>query len=671
MEALSLDALAPEAALESPMNTEGLQRSPAQGPTSPKRPRTIADRPCSCPGEAQTKVETPRTGAEVVLDTLLECGVDTVFGYPGGAALPLYDALYSRPQLRHVLVRHEQAAVHAAEGYARSTGRIGVVLVTSGPGVANTISGLLDAVSDSVPILCISGQVSTAVIGTQAFQESDALGMSRPVTKWNCQPHDASSLDEVVREAVTIALSGRPGPVLLDLPKDVQLQSARAGCAVPPARPARSGHAGDLGRPGHPEYPEHTVRSVHTGHSARGGQATHRKTAPLGLAVSDLSARPRLEQAAELIAAASRPVLYGGGGLVSSGAAACAAFTCLARSRNIPTTLTLMGLGALPGSDPNFLGMLGMHGTVEANLAMHHADLVICVGARFDDRITGRLSDFCPGARKIHIDIDPGNIGRIVPVDVALPGDCGAVLSALIELLPVPSRGALDCWWEMIAKWRGADCLAFERDERVILPQHLLACVQEHLQGRDAIVSTDVGQHQMWAAQYLRFEQPRRWLSSGGAGTMGFGLPAAIGAQVAHPDKTVVCVSGDASILMNIQELSTAIQHETPVKVILSNNGYMGMVRQWQQLNHGNRLSHSWNAALPDFVALARAFGWGARRVGKPSELAEGIAECLAWDGPFFLDVQVAPQENCYPMIPAGRGHQEIMLADGVWYRDS
>jgi acetolactate synthase-1/2/3 large subunit len=581
--------------------------------------------PAAAASELTANAEELRTGARIVLDTLLECGVDTVFGYPGGAALPLYDALYSRPNLRHVLVRHEQAAVHAAEGYARSTGRIGVVVVTSGPGVANTMSGLLDALSDSVPILCISGQVATAVIGTQAFQESDALGMSRPVTKWNCQPRHASCLAEAVRDAVHIALSGRPGPVLLDLPKDVQLQAAPA---------------------------------------VRGKAARARPPAPA------LPAKSALEKAAELLASASRPVLYGGGGLVSSGAAACGVFTELARAWDIPTTLTLMGLGALPGSDPRFLGMLGMHGTVEANLAMHHADLVICVGARFDDRITGRLSDFSAGARKIHIDIDPGNIGRIVPVDVALPGDCGAVLSALIETLPTP-RGRFESWWERIAKWRGVDCLAFEPDPQLILPQHLLAALQKHLQGRDAIVSTDVGQHQMWAAQYLRFEQPRRWLSSGGAGTMGFGLPAAIGAQVAHPDKMVVCVSGDASILMNIQELSTAVQHKTPVKVILSNNGYMGMVRQWQQLNHGNRLSHSWNAALPDFVALARAFGWGARRAGSTSELEEAIAECLAYDGPFFLDVRVAAQENCYPMIPAGSGHQEIMLADGVWYREA
>ncbi|MGE4242126.1 biosynthetic-type acetolactate synthase large subunit [Ramlibacter sp.] len=582
----------------------------------PLPPETSAD----VPADVRT-----RNGAEILLDALVACGIDTIFGYPGGAALPLYDALYSQPALRHVLVRHEQAAMHAAEGYARSTGKLGVVLVTSGPGVGNTITGLLDAISDSVPVLCISGQVSTSVIGTQAFQECDALGLSRPVTKWNHQPRDAAQMAEAVHEAVRIALSGRPGPVLLDIPKDVQLQRV----AVPEERPVESAAV------------------------AR---------APSAFAPADL------DKACELITASRRPVLYGGGGLINSGPAACAAFTELARGWNLPTTLTLMGLGALPASDERFLGMLGMHGTLEANLAMHEADLVICVGARFDDRITGRLADFCPHARKIHIDIHAAQIGKVVKVDVGLAGDCHDVLSALLRKLPACEPQRLDAWWSRIATWQGADCLAFSPREGEILPQQLMAAVQSQLQGRDAIVSTDVGQHQMWAAQYLRFEQPRRWLTSGGAGTMGYGLPAAIGAQVAHPDKTVVCVSGDASVLMNIQELSTAMQHSTPVKLVLSNNGYMGMVRQWQELIHGNRLSHSWNAALPDFVALARAFGWGARRVSDPQELDAALAECLAHDGPFFLDVQVAAQENCYPMIPAGRGHHEVMLGDGRWY---
>ena len=567
-------------------------------------------------------------GAECLLDTLLACGVDTLFGYPGGAALPLYDALHARPRLRHILVRHEQAAVHAAQGYARTTGRVGVVLVTSGPGVGNTITGLLDAISDSVPILCISGQVATAVIGTQAFQECDALGLSRPVTKWNHQLRSAGDVAPAVRHALQVAASGRPGPVLLDVPKDIQLE--RTTPAAP--SPAWSAPA----------------------------------------AAAPTLAAGAVERAADLLRTARRPVLYGGGGLINSGPRACAAFTALARRCQLPTTLTLMGLGALPASDERFLGMLGMHGTVEANLAMHHADLIVCVGARFDDRITGRLSDFSPGARTIHIDIAPENIGRIVRTDVALVGDAAQVLEDLLQALPAqPDATRLHAWWQRIERWRSARCLDFRPSATQILPQQLMAELQQRLAGRDAIVATDVGQHQMWAAQYLRFEQPRRWLTSGGAGTMGYGLPAAIGAQIAHPEQTVVCVSGDASILMNVQELATAVQHQAPVKLILSNNGCMGMVRQWQQLVHGNRISHSGNAAAPDFVALARAFGWAAAGVARPAELGAALDACLAHPGPYLLDVQVAPLENCYPMIPAGRGHHEMMLSDTQWYRDN
>ncbi len=569
-----------------------------------------------------------RTAAQRVLDTLVEAGVEVVFGYPGGAVLPLYDALHAEPRLRHVLVRHEQAAVHAAEGYARVTGKIGVVFATSGPGMTNTVTGLLDALCDSIPVLCVVGQVARPLIGTQAFQECDALGISRPVTKWNArveQPEDAVS---IVRKALATATGGRPGPVLVELPKDVQQSLVDA----PAPRPQ-------------PESP--------------------RK-------VTSLACSPfALKEAAELIRSARRPIFYGGGGLINSGADACAAFTRIVRDRGAPCTLTLMGLGAFPGSDPQFVGMLGMHGTLEANLAMHEADLVVCVGARFDDRVTGRLKDFCPTARKIHIDVDPSSVGRLVPVDVPLIGDCGDVLTALERELAVCPEPAADLagWWRLIESWRAVDCLKVETLDDVIVPRHLLRELRSALAGRDAIVSTDVGQHQMWAAQFLPFDRPHRWLTSGGAGTMGYGLPAAIGAQTAEPESLVVCVSGDASILMNLQELSTAIQHRTPVKVVVSNNGCMGMVRQWQELHYDGRRSHSWTEALPDFVAVARGFGWQAERVTDPKELPAALARCLAAEGPFFLDVAVAQTANCFPMIPAGAAHHEVMLDEHTMYR--
>ncbi|MGD8790272.1 MAG: biosynthetic-type acetolactate synthase large subunit [Burkholderiales bacterium] len=576
--------------------------------------------------DAVSENTTPMSGAAVLVNTLVELGVEVIFGYPGGAVLPVYDALFADSRLRHVLVRHEQAAVHAAEGYARTTGKPGVVLVTSGPGMSNTTTGLLDAMCDSIPVVCISGQVATPLIGTNAFQECDALAISRPVTKWNAQIRDGAEVGNVVREAFHAATSGRPGPVLVDFPKDLQAALTKA---APKRRPT--------------------------------AQAT----------TTQLPSQATLQQAATLIAQAKRPVFYGGGGLINSGNDACEAFTDLVRLTGAPCTLTLMGLGAFPGSDPQFVGMLGMHGTLEANLAMHQADLIVCVGARFDDRVTGDLSGFAPHAKKIHIDIDPNSINKLVKVDVGMAGDCAKVLHTLLPEVAQLGRqpNALDDWWSRIEQWRAEESLRFSTNEDYIVPQQLMRALREALRGDDAIVATDVGQHQMWAAQHLCFDRPKRWLTSGGAGTMGYGLPAAIGAQIAHPEKTVVCVSGDASVLMNIQELSTAAQHQTPVKLVLTNNSYMGMVRQWQEFNHGGRYSHSYTAALPDFVAVARGFGWAAEQVTDPKELDAAIARCLAHDGPFFLDVAVAAQENCFPMMPSGCTHNQILLEQGRFYQ--
>ena len=572
-----------------------------------------------------------RSGAQVMVDTLVELGVDTLFGYPGGAVLPIYDALFQDARLRHVLVRHEQAAVHAAEGYARTTGRVGVVLVTSGPGVCNTISGLVDALCDSIPLVCISGQVSSLLIGTDAFQECDAIGLTRPATKWN---HQIRHVDEVIpslKKAFALAIEGRPGPVVIDFPKDIQ-------------------------------------QHLWAGQSNDAPAALSADQA----ATSAISSE-RVASAAALIGAAQRPVFYAGGGLINSGENACASLTRIVRATGAPCTLTLMGLGAFPASDPQFIGMLGMHGTVEANLAMHEADLIVAVGARFDDRITGRLSDFAPHAKIIHIDIDPRSINKIIPVDVPLVGDCGEVLRLLETQLAIDGAAAPDLspWWKKINHWRASNCLAFEDKTDVILPQRLMKSVNDrlHSSGNDWMVSTDVGQHQMWAAQYFQFDQPGRWMTSGGAGTMGYGLPAALGAQIAHPERTVVCISGDASVLMNIQELATARQHQLPVKLIISNNGYMGMVRQWQELNHGGRYSHSYTDSLPDFVALAAAFGWQAARVNHPSELEAALKICLESSGPYLLDVAVLATENCFPMMASGAGHHEIMLSEDRLYQ--
>ncbi len=562
----------------------------------------------------------PISGADIVIKALVDQGVDVVFGYPGGAVLPIYDALFKQNSLRHILVRQEGGAVHAAEGYARSTGRVGVVLVTSGPGATNAVTGLTDALMDSVPVICLTGQVPTHLIGNDAFQEADTTGITRPCTKHNYLVKDVRDLARVIHEAFYVARSGRPGPVVIDLPKDV------------------------LFAPGPYSGPE---------------EGRHKSYHP------QLVPEPvRIAEAVGMIAAAKRPLFYGGGGLINSGPEACARFTELVRLADAPCTLTLMGLGAFPASDPHFLGMVGMHGTYEANLAMHGCDLMIAVGARFDDRVTGRLNAFSPGSKKIHIDIDPSSINKNVRVDLPIVGDVGQAMSAMLDISPrgvsAPDRSE---WWRRIEEWRARDCLRYDRSCRdVIKPQYAIERLFAHTRGRDVYVTTEVGQHQMWAAQFFKFDDPYHWMTSGGLGTMGYGLPAAIGVQIAHPDALVVDIAGEASILMNIQEMSTVSQYRLPVKLFIVNNQYMGMVRQWQELLHGGRYSESYTAALPDFVKLAEAFGANGRRVEDPAELDDAIAWMLKTPGAVILDVAVDPRENCFPMIPSGAAHNEMLL---------
>ncbi|MGG5887195.1 acetolactate synthase 3 large subunit [Falsiroseomonas sp. HC035] len=569
------------------------------------------------------------SGAEVVLRALKDQGVEVIFGYPGGAVLPIYDAIFQQNAIRHILVRHEQAAVHAAEGYARSTGKVGCVLVTSGPGATNAVTGLLDALMDSIPLVCLTGQVPTHLIGNDAFQEADTTGITRPATKHNYLVKRSEDLARVVHEAFHVARSGRPGPVVIDLPKDILIAKAPYAEAPPAAQPHRS------------------YRPV---------------TAP------DMG---QVRKAVALLKSAQRPVIYAGGGVINSGPEASRLLGEFARLTNFPVTNTLMGLGAFPSQDPQFIGMLGMHGTYEANLVMHGCDVMLNMGARFDDRVTGNLLHFSPGSKKIHADIDPSSINKNVKVDVPIVGDAGQIIAAMIQVWnedkAPPQREALAEWWRQIDQWRGKDCLRYVQQGKIIKPQHAVKRLYEITResGRETFITTEVGQHQMWAAQYFGFEKPNRWMTSGGLGTMGYGLPAAMGVQIAHPDALVIDIAGEASILMNIQEMATLAQYRLPVKVFILNNEYMGMVRQWQELLHGGRYSESYSAALPDFVKLAESFHGVGLRATSADQLDDVIREMLAVDRPVIADICVAKDENCFPMIPSGAAHNEMILGPG------
>ena len=563
------------------------------------------------------------TGARMIVEALRDQGVDTVFGYPGGAVLPIYDEIFQQNDIKHILVRHEQGAVHMAEGYARSTGKPGVVLVTSGPGATNAVTGLTDALLDSIPLVVLSGQVPTFLVGTDGFQEADTVGITRPCTKHNWLVKDTEKLARTIHQAFHVATSGRPGPVLIDIPKDVQF--AEADYVAPD------------------EVDNSNYQPNRQG---------------------DTDAITRL---VELMEQAERPIFYTGGGVINSGPDASQLLREIVDATGFPVTSTLMGLGAYPASGKNWLGMLGMHGMYEANLAMHGCDLMIAVGARFDDRITGRVADFSPGSIKAQIDIDPSSINKIVHVQLPIQGDVGQVLAEMQKLWKArgskTNSNAVRDWWTQIEQWREVNCLAYRNSDTVIKPQHALQRLEALTKGRDRYITTEVGQHQMWAAQFLHFDDPNRWMTSGGLGTMGYGLPASVGVQVAHPDALVINVAGDASWLMNMQEMGTAVQFRAPVKQFILNNERLGMVRQWQQLLHGERYSQSWSDSLPDFVKLAEAFGCKGRQVSDPAELDDAIREMLDYDGPFILDVLVEKHENCFPMIPSGRPHNEMLLS--------
>ncbi|MCC6920018.1 MAG: acetolactate synthase 3 large subunit [Alphaproteobacteria bacterium] len=564
------------------------------------------------------------TGAEIVVRALRDQGVTHIFGYPGGAVLPIYDAIFQQNSVEHVLVRHEQGAAHAAEGYARSTGKPGVLLVTSGPGATNAVTGLTDALMDSIPLVCFTGQVPTHLIGSDAFQECDTVGITRPCTKHNYLVRNVEDLPRIIHEAFYVATHGRPGPVVIDIPKDVQFKKAQ--------------YQG-------PANIEHRTYHPQTKGDPR-----------------------RVEQALELIAKAKRPLFYTGGGVINAGPEASRALRDLVRLTGIPITSTLMGLGAFPASDKQWLGMCGMHGTYEANLAMNRCDLMINIGARFDDRVTGRLDAFAPHSKKIHIDIDPSSINKTVRVDVPIVGDAGIVMNDLIAGLKAKGTklefAALKGWWDQIGEWRARKSLSYRQADDVIKPQYAVERLYQLTRDRKTYITTEVGQHQMWAAQHFHFDEPNRWMTSGGLGTMGYGVPAAVGVQVAHPDALVIDIAGEASVQMTMQEISTAVQYRLPVKIFILNNEYMGMVRQWQQLLHGGRYSHSYSEALPDFVKLAEAYGAVGLRATKPSELDAKIKEMIAVNRPVIFDCVVDKTENCFPMIPSGAAHDEMILGD-------
>ncbi len=565
------------------------------------------------------------TGAEIVFKCLEDQDVEYIFGYPGGAVLPIYDELKNHSTIKHILVRHEQGAGHAAEGYARSSGKPGVVLVTSGPGATNVVTALTDAYMDSVPLVCISGQVPTHLIGTDAFQECDTTGITRPCTKHNWLVKDIKDLSKVMHEAFKVATTGRPGPVLIDIPKDIQF--------------------------------------------AKTNYTKFKKEKKLNGKTHNKFSEKEIDQLIDLISKAKKPVVYTGGGVINSGPQASETLKEFVRLIGFPITSTLQGLGAFPGDDNQFIGMLGMHGTYEANNAMHDCDLLINIGARFDDRITGKIDEFSPKSKKVHIDIDPSSINKIIKVDLAIVGDVNEVIKSAIKKINKKQNGLKDSnkqkiskWWEQIQKWRTKDSLGFINSDKEIKPQHAVKRLYELTKNQDTFITTEVGQHQMWAAQHYKFNKPNRWMTSGGLGTMGYGLPAAVGVQIAHPDKLVIDIAGEASVLMTMQEMSTAVQYNLPIKIFILNNQYMGMVRQWQELLHEKNYSESYSEALPDFVKLAEAYGCKGIKADNPQELDDKIQEMIDYKGPVIFDCHVDPNENCFPMIPSGKPHNQMIL---------